>query len=527
MGYSANTSSFFKTTRRISLGLGGLKFVRALLTVYSVVLSAKYFGASLERDSWIIAGTAVTVLTQIMFGPINEIFRTKFIHVRAEEGEEKALLSTSSLIFAIIGICLIIIALIEVFPGLMSSFFAPGFNSSEQKILSQMIRWLMPTLLLNEITLIWIAVLNAYHSYFIPDIYSLIAIVINLVCIIALVPFIGIYSLIVANYIGTSVLAVVLISALIRHEKKILFWSFPSWSLIRPFIVTSFPFYIAFLAGNVQLALERMLSTYLGVGNVSVLDYARKFIDMPTSVVVGIISTVLAPTLAEHFIRNKQGEFHRETIKFIRMLVLVLIPFVVLFSVCSREMVELLLAHGSFKREFIGVTAESLAIFCFGAVGYIMYAVGAQALIAQKKAALYAIVGSVATTVSIALNLSLFKLAGLLIFPFSWGLTLFLSGLYMIFQQKHNRLDIFKEICKMLGMLILIIAISYAVRIFSVHILYETVKNLKTHDLLVVLTTVLIGNSLYIWIMYIFNIEEIQGIKRYISGKTDAIFTAN
>ena len=97
----------------------------------------------------------------------------------------------------------------------------------------------------------------------------------------------------------------------------------------------------------------------------------------------------------------------------------------------------------------------------------------------------------------------------------------------MIFQQKHNRLDIFNEIGKMLGMLILIITISYAARIFSLHILYETVKNPKTHDLLVVLTTAMIGNILYIWIMYMFNIEEIQGIKRYIFGKTDAFSTTN
>jgi hypothetical protein len=75
----------------------------------------------------------------------------------------------------------------------------------------------------------------------------------------------------------------------------------------------------------------------------------------------------------------------------------------------------------------------------------------------------------------------------------------------------------------MLSLLLLIIFISYAARMLSVHVLYETVRNLKTHDFLVVLTTALIGDLLYRFVMYMFNIEEIQGIKRYVSGKTNGI----
>jgi putative peptidoglycan lipid II flippase len=519
VSFLSNFRAFFVTTRRISLGLGILKFVRALLTVYSVILSAKYFGASLERDTWVLAVSSVSVIMQVLFGPINEIFRTKFVHVRAEEGEKKAIACTSSLIYAIIGLSTLFIIIVEVYPGLLSNLFAPGFKGAELETLSLMMRLLIPSLLISEITLVYISVLNVHGSYFIPDIFAFITAVINVVCIIVLVPFIGIYSLFVSSYIGTLSLAIVLLISLKRTVKGVLAFSRPRWVLLRPFIVTSIPFYLSYFIGNAQMAIERMLSTYLGVGNVSVLDYARKFIDMPNSVFVGIITTVVAPVLAEFFINEQRKEFHREVIRTIRFLILSMIPFVALFSVCSKELVELLLVRGSFKRELIEITSQSLSVFCFGAIGYILYAVGAQSLIAQKRAVFYGIVGSIATTVSIILNFAFFRIAGLLIFPFSWGLTLFLSGLYMVLYQNYSRMEIFKEISKMLGMLLLIIAISYASRMLSIHVFYEKVGDIKIHDFLVALTTALISNLLYLCVMRMFNLEEIQGVRRFIAGK--------
>lgn len=501
------------------MGLGLLKSIRAVLTIYSVILSAKFFGASLDRDAWVLAGSAITILTQIMFGPINEIFRTKFIHIKADEGEEKALLATRSLIYGVVAFSLIATVLFEIYPDVLSGLFAPGFKGEERETLSQMIRWMMPILLLNEVTLLLIAVLNAYHSYFIPDMYSLFSLIINIVCILVLVPYIGIYSLIVSNYIGTAILLGILVSAVFKANTDLLAWTRPRWILIYPFIVTSFPFYLSYIAGNVQMTLERMLSTYLGVGNVSVLDYSRKFIDMPVSVIIGVITTVLAPTLAEFFVGNKLGELHREVIKFMRMLIMGLIPFVVLFSVCSRELVELLLVRGSFRREFIDVTAHSLSIFCFGAIGYIIYALGAQSMIAQNRASTYAVAGTLAMTFSIALNLTLFKIIGLAVFPLSWGLSLLLAGLYMIFYQTAQKTDLLTELCKMLGLMLLITVVGYAAKRFSIHILFEGITDVKQRAFFVVLATALIGNVIYVCTLYISNIEEIQGLKRLVFGK--------
>ncbi len=499
-----------------------LKLARAVLTIFSVILSAKYFGTSLERDTWIIAGSAVTVITQILFGPINEIFRTKFIHVKGEEGKSAALASANSLFYAIVWISLFFIGVVEFFPESLSGLFAPGFVGAQQQMLSLMIRWIIPTLLINEITLIMVAILNSYQSYFIPDIYSLVSIIINIVSIVILAPFIGIYSLVISNYIGTAILGFILFRALSKIEEPFLKLARPKWSLIKPFLIASSPFYIAFIVGNAQTTVERILCTYLGVGNVSVLDYARKFIDMPISVIVGVITTILAPTLASLFITDKDNDFHREMIKFLRMLILGLVPFVACFSICSNELVELLLVRGSFNRQFSAITSQSLSIFFIGSVGYIMFAVGGQSLIAQKKATYYAMIGSIATAVSIVLNLLLIDSVGLIIFPLSWGGTLFIAGVFMMLLQKYNRIEVIEEISKMLCLLLLVIAINYCLRKFSLNLLFERVIDVKLHDLLVLITTVILGNISYIIIIFVLNMEEIHGLKLYLNRRFNA-----
>lgn len=506
------------TTRRISLGLGVLKFVRALLTIYSVILSAKYFGASLARDTWIIAGSAVTVLAQILFGPLNEVFRARFIHVRGEAGEDVALEAVSSLFCTIVALSLLVILLVEIAPGYVGTVFAPSFDVDQQRLLAVMMRWMIPTLLFNEITLILIAILNAYQSYFIPDIHSMISVIINVVCIMILAPLIGIYSLILSNYICTAILAYVLIAAVLKTKKKIFRPSLPQWSLLKPFVVASSPFYLAFLVGNTQTTVERVLCTSLGVGNVSVLDYARKFIDMPISVIVGVISTTFGPTLADLFVSGKNAEFHRESVKFLRMLLLGLIPLVAIFLVCANEFVELLLVRGSFDKAFTGVTAQTLALFYLGVIGYVLYSVGGQSLISQNKSARYALVAALATSISIVLNVMFIDRVGLTIFPLTWGITMLSAGVYLLLQQDFNRREMVIEIGKMCAMLVVVLAVTYGVRTLSFSLISSWVTATKWQRFLVLLATGVVSNLLYVVMMFVLDIEEIQGVKRWFTG---------
>ena len=76
-----------------------IRIIKLLVGILNLSLTAKYFGVSLEKDVWLLAISVVLFLDMAFWGPINETFRSKFIFLRSEIGEIKALQKTKSLLF--------------------------------------------------------------------------------------------------------------------------------------------------------------------------------------------------------------------------------------------------------------------------------------------------------------------------------------------------------------------------------------------------------------------------------------------
>ena len=78
-----------KSLKKTTLYLFILRLVRMVITVVTVTFSAKYFGVSMEKDMWVLTLTLITTITSAVWGPLNEVFRTKFVFIREQEGAEK------------------------------------------------------------------------------------------------------------------------------------------------------------------------------------------------------------------------------------------------------------------------------------------------------------------------------------------------------------------------------------------------------------------------------------------------------
>ena len=83
--------------------------------ILNLSLTAKYFGVSLEKDVWLLAISVVLFLDMAFWGPINETFRSKFIFLRSEIGEIKALQKTKSLLFFTFIISVILVCVVSIY----------------------------------------------------------------------------------------------------------------------------------------------------------------------------------------------------------------------------------------------------------------------------------------------------------------------------------------------------------------------------------------------------------------------------
>lgn len=412
--------------------MGVLRILRSILSIYTVFLSSKYFGISIDRDSWVLAGSLIASISGLLFGPLTNIFRTAFIGIREEKGDILAIKSTSDLIGVVFFISIAFVILFELFPYPIAKFIAPGYSQTQMNSVISMIRLLMPTLLINQVIIIWTSILNSYNSFLLPDIFAFFSSILNIVLIISLSPIININSLVVSNYISSAILSIILIRELKRKNIFLLSISIEP-SNIRPFIIFSSPLYFSFFAAQFLSVIERRLCTYLGPGTVSSFDYSKRFIDLTLNVILSVVPMVLTPILAALYVKNNHKEFAKELLQNIRMFMIGILPLVVLFTICSKDLVLLLLVHGKFDISFVPLVSSSMTWLGFGMIGVVLYVVSGEALVAQKKIKLLTLLTSFAYIIIGIIDLIFYREYGASLFAFSWASIHIILGLLVYF----------------------------------------------------------------------------------------------
>ena len=448
------------SARGLTLGMVLFQLLKGCLSIILVMLSASLFGADIHRDAWVIAWSIQILFFKFLFGPINETFRSKFIHLKEENGEQYALSAGYSLLLFCLIICLAVVSAFFVFDNQIIRFFAPGYSqNADRVIIIKMTLSLIPTLFLSQIITLFTALLNSFRSFYLPELFGVISLFINIVLLYFFASEWGIYTLVIANYLSLSILAFLLIFYLRRHQIYPSFFRF-SLKMLAPFVLFSLPLYLSYTAGQLNSWSERVIVSFLKVGHSSALDYARKFIDLPITIIIAIGTTTMTPLLATIWTKEKNSVYFRANfLNFLRMALLIIAPIVVLLGVCSTEIIELLLLRGKFSAEWVAPTAHTLSWFGFGLFGVVFYSLSGQALLIQKKSMIYALIGVGVQLLPILFNYLWLQRFGLAIFGISWCIAQYVCGIAMFgFSKAYSKNEL-----RSLLTISVIIAISFIV----------------------------------------------------------------
>ncbi|MES2478209.1 MAG: lipid II flippase MurJ [Bacteroidota bacterium] len=421
-----------QSARGITIGMVFMQLLKGCFSIALVMLTASLFGTGIDRDAWVIGWSVQVIVFKFLFGPINEIFRSRFIHLKEEKGEAEALQSAYSLLAFLFGISLLLIVLFFVFRSALVPFFAPGYQNQEEiQVIEQMILFLIPTLILSELITLFTALLNSYQSFYLPEIFGSFSVLFNIILLLVVGKIWGIQTLVFANYLSSIVLLLLLVRFLIKKGILIREFKF-SFQLILPYLVFSLPLYFSYTAGQLNAWVERVLVSYLPVGHTSALDYARKFIDMPVTIIITVGSIVMTPMLTAIWVKEKDSlHYQHNFFLFLRLGLLIISPIVLLFSAGSNDIVELLLHRGNFSADMVQPTADTLSWFGLGLYGVVFYSISGQALLVQKKSGLYAFIGIFCQLIPIVINYYYYRQYGLEVFGMSWCIAQYICGLCM------------------------------------------------------------------------------------------------
>jgi putative peptidoglycan lipid II flippase len=422
-------STSLKTT---SVYLLVFRFVKIALSIFILTLSAKYFGVSVDMDIWIIVTAVISTINLSLWGPINETFRAKFVFMKEQEGEESALMKTGSLLVFIVVVTLAISLLLATFSKSLIPYLASSLEGAQKEIFVSILLLMIPSFVINELTSIGTSVLNAYNVFYMPEVMGIVSSVLNLFCIILLAPHIGIKSLIIAQYFSSFILVFFIFYFFKKNKIHIFKDGFTiEWKYIKPFIYFSLPFFFPYMIAQLNIILEKNLANSLGIGIVSIVNYASQFKGIIQSVFSSVLVTVMVPSLAKNFANKNVEDFKtilNDNIQIVFISLSFIVPF--LFAAAS-PIANLLYNHGGIDAASIDAIVYLIRFYSFSIISVMLYLIFGLALLAQQLGKIYAIQGVVAQVITILLNVFFYKRIGPTIFPLSLLISHFLVSLFM------------------------------------------------------------------------------------------------
>ncbi len=424
-------AKFTGSTKKISIGIAVIRLVRAIMTAMTLVVAARYFGVSAERDAWVLCTAFTMVILQLLFGPINEVFRTKCIHIRVEQGNAVLGQTNASICSFYLWISVLAVLVIELKPELVCNMIAQNLTGVDRHNFIFYVRLIIPSLVLTQLVNGWTSILNCQNVFFIPELYGIVISIFNVIFIVALADYLGVGSLILAMYVGNFVLLLLLVREIRKWQPSPIISLLPNITLCWTLLVSALPFYLPYFFGQLVSLIEKRISMGLGVGNASILDYAQKLVQVPQGVIMGTIATVLAPALAAKFSNNQTQHIQDDVCEYLRMIFLGMIPVVVILAVCSEDLIDLFFAHKITIVERI-IMAKVTRILTIGLFGVVVYSVAGQALVAQKKGKLYAGIAVLIQIIIVTLNLVWGNMYGLIFMATAWAVTHIVLGIVLL-----------------------------------------------------------------------------------------------
>ena len=431
-----NLLIFVKATAMVSpkkyLLLAAFRAMGLVFNIASFLIVARYFGASQERDFFVVAMSVVTILPMLAYGSLNEIFRAKFVHIRETLGLEKATASARGVIFLVSAMSAAIIALGELKADAIAGFFLSGSRSGSSIQLVLLIKILLPIIFFTQLSAFWIQALNCFNVYFIPEISGLFSNLINIVLVVLLFDKFGIFALVFSSYTSAVLLSVVLVFIVRKNIPGLISLRACNLRVVRPYFLAALPFMLVYWAGQFAAAFEKKLSMGAGTGNVAILDYAQKLLSVPQGVIFGVAASILSPALAKHYANKNTADFTNELSSFYKIIFIMSAPCVFCMIFLPKEIGSVLFADKISAHE-LNVFGAVVMIYGFGLLGVMHHVTFSQALIAQSKGLVVSIIALLNQILILVCNITFAYKWGILGLALSWSLWHVFSGFALMY----------------------------------------------------------------------------------------------
>ncbi|MCJ7591691.1 MAG: murein biosynthesis integral membrane protein MurJ [Woeseiaceae bacterium] len=403
--------------------VGGMTLISRILGLVRDVVFARYFGAQLVMDAFLVANRIPNMLRRFFaegafsagFVPIMARYRENHNHDEAREFIDA--------VSGTFGIVLFLVTLVGVIAApLLVLVVAPGFvgDGGDLDLAAVMLRFTFPYLFFVSLTAFAGGILNTYGRFGVP---ALTPVLLNIVLIVAAIwvsPHLD--QPIMALAYAVFIAGVCQLLFQLPFLAKIHALPRPKWLPGHEGVKRAFKLMIPAIFGSsaaqINVLLGGIIASMLPVGSISYLYYSDRLMEFPLGIFSIALGTVTLPYLSRLWAIDYKTTFSQTLDWSLRLAVLIAIPASIGLFVLADPLVAVLFFGGVFDEQAVRMTALGLKAYAAGLVGFSLVKILAPAYFAREdtktpvRMAVVALVVNLVLSVGFAVTMLAYGVAG-------------------------------------------------------------------------------------------------------------------
>jgi len=389
---------------------------------------ATVFGASAGTDAFLLALSVASFVANALGSTTQQAAIPFLVQARGEKRDVSRFLAEMTTVL----MALAVVPLIGVNLGLPVYLGRWGhWAPADTRLLTIFLWAFVPYVVCAILAGIYSGALNALHLYvrvaLSPALRSLVVL-----GALVLSPILGMYAL-VSGYLAGEFIRMAYLIARLRRQYPVHLLARPAHHGIAEFLRSA----VAQMIGSGALALvpvvDRIMAARIGVGIVSILDFADRLWQVPLGFAMsGLMVTTLAHWSERLYHGGSVRDLSRSTFRLALALLAVLAPFVLVFDVWRQPLVALAFGHSRLTPADQRLLADTLAVLVAAIPIYVAGLTYTRAFLVLKRSDLLLFIGVGQLVVKTALNLLLIPIWGLVGIASGTALTYVVTTLVLV-----------------------------------------------------------------------------------------------
>jgi putative peptidoglycan lipid II flippase len=392
--------------------VSGMTLVSRILGLVRDIVFARYFGASLVMDAFLVANRIPNMLRRFFaegafsqgFVPVMARYREQHDHQDAQEFVDS--------VAGTFGIILFLVTLVGVIAApLLVAVVAPGFVGADGRfeLATLMLRFTFPYLFFVSLTAFAGGILNTYGRFAIPAFTPVILNIVLIAGAIWLAPLLEEPGMALAY--GVLVAGLLQLLFQVPFLLRIRALPRPKWAIhhegVRRVMTLMLPAIFGSSVAQINVLVGGIIASMLGVGKISLLYYSDRLMEFPLGLFGIALATVTLPYLSRQHAKGSHEEFSATIDWSMKLVLLIALPAAVGLIVLAEPLVATIFYGGVFTEDDVRMAGLALQAFAIGLVGFSYVKILAPAYFAREDTKTPVRIGLIALAVNFVLSITL------------------------------------------------------------------------------------------------------------------------